>query len=226
MKIQDFNPFDRCVSTFYVIPRRVLNICRRQIYHSPKGRISLKRGSVFSASFRSRGALFRAATSESRRFSAEKRRLMFALTATQTIKAKAHGESPKGSSLVRTSSAKILRNFCEIRSLLLEVARRSFGMTLKSTPFPLSLKNFGMTLKLRYSVFNRKLFALRQKATLTFCEAKYFTFALGQIFHTAKPYFTRRSRISLKTRSVFFAERSSLVDHQKSPSSVEDGDFW
>jgi hypothetical protein len=43
-------------------------------------RISSKRAGIAHspASFRSRGALFRAATSESRRFSAEKRRLMFA----------------------------------------------------------------------------------------------------------------------------------------------------
>ena len=41
--------------------------------------IPIENGTAHSpASFRSRGALFRAATSESRRFSAEKRRLMFA----------------------------------------------------------------------------------------------------------------------------------------------------
>ena len=75
-----------CASKIFHISRSEIYHCavRRNItqpkaeYHSPIGRISLKTLRVFSASFRSRGALFRAATSESRRFSAEKRRLMLA----------------------------------------------------------------------------------------------------------------------------------------------------
>jgi hypothetical protein len=63
---------------------------------------------------------------------------------------------------VLTSSAVFLRKNGEIRSLLLEVARRSFGMTLKVAPFPLSLKQlrndagktlraFGMTQGKRFA---------------------------------------------------------------------------
>jgi hypothetical protein len=76
---------------------------------------------------------------------------------------------------VQTSSAKILRNFCEIRSLRREVARRSFGMTQVGALFAFSI---GM------------LFA-PQKASLTFCEAKYFTFREAKYFT-----FAQRANIS------------------------------
>jgi hypothetical protein len=45
----------------------------------------------------------------------------------------------------------------------------------------------------------RRLFALWQKATLTFCEAKYFTFRKAK-------YFIRRSRISPIPQGMDFIE--------------------
>jgi hypothetical protein len=65
---------------------KYFTFCTSKIFHTAKPYFTRSAGTdftentagVFFASFRSRGALFCTAASESRRFSAEKRRLMFA----------------------------------------------------------------------------------------------------------------------------------------------------
>ena len=46
-------------------------------------------------------------------------------------------------------------------------------------------------------------FLRSKKLPKHFAKAKYFTFAERQIFHTAKPYLTRRSRISPENAIAF-----------------------
>ena len=121
-------------------------------------------------------------------------------------------------SLVQTSSAKILRNFCEIHLPRRRTLRRVCGMTLKVAPWAQMMYGFAVMMLpsandvgLRPMMLRRcrklmKLFA-PQKATLTFCASKIFHISQSEIFHICPKgkYFTRRSRISLKTRSVFSA---------------------
>ncbi len=123
--------------------------------------------------------------------------------------------------MVLTSSAKILRNFCEIRSSRRGTTLRDFGMTLKVAPFPLSLKNFGMTQVGALFAFSiGMLFAFWQKASFIcgnaatslgkahiICQRRHHLRSRRNII-TAKPYFIHRRWISLKTLRVF---RVSLV---------------
>ena len=65
-----------------------------------------------------------------------------------------------------------------------------------------------------------------RKATLTFCEAKYFTKAKPS-FHTPKAYFTCRRHISLQTRSgCFFSQRQHSQNAQSYKGGYKNIHVW
>ena len=119
------------------------------------------------------------------------------------IVAVAHDGSPKRTSLVRTSSAKILRYFCEIHLPRRRTMRRVCGMTLKVAPWAQMMYGFAVMMlpsandvglrpmMLRRCRKLRKLFAW-QKATLIIHYSLFISFLRSKkVFHHSLK--TRRS---------------------------------